>query len=376
MNAQPLEKGLRSKLEQVVKEARIVSEAAARAALEQLGVGAASAYPHLSEKERELRIKLRAHGRQLGDQLSKDKKTQEIGLLLEEVAYQHWHRMLFARFLAENDLLMYPDPDEPVAVTLEECAELAAEDQTARNGWELAARYAAQMLPQIFRPDSPVFQLNLPLEHQHKLERLLEELPPEVFTASDSLGWVYQYWQAQKKEEVNASEVKIGARELPAVTQLFTEPYMVSFLLDNSLGAWWAARRLTTEDFKSARSEDELRRKAALPGVPLKYLRFVKTDDGVWTPAAGTFDEWPEHLDELKTLDPAADPAIFWWPPFTCWYHAHRAGGIVGRGGCRCCLRDNLHGLEIDQRCGSWLPLPWLCRLALSGAEAIESYRS
>ena len=205
MNAQPLEKGLRSKLEQVVKEARIVSEAAARAALEQLGVGAASAYPHLSEKERELRIKLRAHGRQLGDQLSKDKKTQEIGLLLEEVAYQHWHRMLFARFLAENDLLMYPDPDEPVAVTLEECAELAAEDQTARNGWELAARYAAQMLPQIFRPDSPVFQLNLPLEHQHKLERLLEELPPEVFTASDSLGWVYQYWQAQKKEEVNAS---------------------------------------------------------------------------------------------------------------------------------------------------------------------------
>jgi len=39
--------------------------------------------------------------------------------------------------------------------------------------------------------------------------------------------------------------VKIGARELPAVTQLFTEPYMVAFLLDNSLGAWWAARRLT-----------------------------------------------------------------------------------------------------------------------------------
>ena len=73
----------------------------------------------------------------------------------------------------------------------------------------------------------------------------MADLPLEVFTASDSLGWVYQFWQAKKKDEVNASEVKIGARELPAVTQLFTEPYMVSFLLDNSLGAWWAARRLT-----------------------------------------------------------------------------------------------------------------------------------
>jgi len=64
--------------------------------------------------------------------------------------------------------------------------------------------------------------------------------------------------------------VKIGARELPAVTQLFTEPYMVSFLLDNSLGAWWAARTLTEVDFKNAQSEEELRQKAAISGVPLE----------------------------------------------------------------------------------------------------------
>ena len=132
-----------------------------------------------------------------------------------------------------------------------------------------------------------------------------------MFTAEDSLGWVYQFWQTKKKDEVNASEVKIGARELPAVTQLFTEPYMVAFLLDNSLGAWWAARRLTEADFKNAGSEDELRTKAALPGVPLKYLRFVKQDDGTWTPAAGTFDGWPEHLRELKALDPCCGSGHF-----------------------------------------------------------------
>ena len=155
---------------------------------------------------------------------------------------------------------------------------------------------------QIFRLDSPVFHLVLPPEHQQKLERLVADLPLEVFTASDSLGWVYQFWQAKKKDEINASEVKIGARELPAVTQLFTEPYMVSFLLDNSLGAWWAARRLTESDLKNANSEEELRRKASIPangngpGVPLEYLRFVQQEDGTWTPAAGTFDRWPEQL--------------------------------------------------------------------------------
>jgi len=204
---QPLEKLLRNQLEKTIKEAREVAEGAARAALTQFGVGEALPFSHLTGSERELRRKLRAHGRQLGDRRDPDKQTQEIDRLVEEVAYEHWHRMLFARFLAENNLLMYPDPDDLVPITLEECEDLAA-DEGAKNGWELAARFAAQMLPQIFRPDSPVFQLELAPEHQQKLERLLVSLPIEVFTASDSLGWVYQFWQARKKDEVNASEVK------------------------------------------------------------------------------------------------------------------------------------------------------------------------
>src|SRR5258708_36780705 len=57
-----------------------------------------------------------------------------------------------------------------------------------------------------------------------------------------SLGWVYQFWQNDKKDEVNASERKVGGADLGPVTQLFTENYMVRFLLENSLGAWWAAR--------------------------------------------------------------------------------------------------------------------------------------
>jgi hypothetical protein len=100
---------------------------------------------------------------------------------------------------------MYPDPNDPVAVSLEECEDLAAEEG-AKNGWELSARFAARMLPQIFRPDSPVFQLTLPPEHQQKLERLVADLEIPIFTATDSLGWVYQFWQARKKDLINASE--------------------------------------------------------------------------------------------------------------------------------------------------------------------------
>lgn len=381
---QPLEKALRNRLERTVKDARDSAEAAARVALEHLGVGEATYPAYLTDDEKELRRKLRIHGRQLGDNRDQKAETQEIERLIEEVAYEHWHRMLFARFLAENNLLMYPDPVNPVALTLEECEDLAA-DEGAKNGWELAARFAARMLPQIFRPDSPVFRLALPPEHQQNLERLVADLPNEVFIASDSLGWVYQFWQAKKKEEINNSEVKIGARELPAVTQLFTEHYMVSFLLDNSLGAWWAARRLTENDLKHATTEAELRQKASLPGVPLEYLRFVKDKDGKWIPAAGTFDGWPKHLSELKSLDPCCGSGHFLVAAFLMLVPMRiELEKFSAREAVDAVLRDNLHGLEIDQRCvelaafalalaawgypgtGGYRPLPVL-NLACSG---------
>lgn len=346
----PLDKALRGHLERTVIKAREVAEKGALNVLQRLGVNERAPYDFLRDNERDLRDRLRAHGRQLGDKLNGDHE-QSLENLKEEVAYQHWHRMLFARFLAENDLLMYPDEEQPVPVSLKECEELA-EEAGYSNGWELAAEYATQMLPQIFRTNSPVFQLQLAPEYQQELEQLLAGLPEEVFTASDSLGWVYQYWQDRKKDEVNRSEVKIGAKELPAVTQLFTEPYMVSFLLDNSLGAWWAARRLTDEDLSNAESEAELRKKASLPEVPLEYLRFVQGEDGRWTPAAGTFKDWPDSLKDLRTLDPCCGSghflvsAFLMLVPMRMELEELSEDEAINR-----VLSENLNGLEIDQRC-------------------------
>ena len=80
-----------------------------------------------------------------------------------------------------------------------------AEEETGdrTHGWQYAARYAANMLPQIFRVDSPVFKLELAPNDQKELEQLLTSLDEETFSAFDALGWVYQFWQSKKKDEVN-----------------------------------------------------------------------------------------------------------------------------------------------------------------------------
>jgi len=346
-----LDKGLRSALENTILAARSAAEEAAQIVLEALGVGEKVPFPHLNDAERTLRRKLRSHGRQLGDTQYEDTK-QTIVALTEEVAYQHWHRMLFARFLAENDLLMDDDPVSPIPLTIEECNDLAP-SLGARNGWDLAARYASRMLPQIFLNDSPIFSLEFPIERQKVLEQLVSSIPQEVFHASDSLGWVYQFWQTKRKKAINDSGVKIGARELPAVTQLFTEPYMVSFLLDNSLGAWWAGKRLSSHDLATAEDEQELRDKAYVDHLPLEYLRFVRDEETeFWKPAGGSFDAWPKHLSEFKMLDPCCGSGHFLIATLQMLVPMRmELEGMTEDEAIQRVLEENIHGLELDQRC-------------------------
>ena len=332
MNQQSLEKSLRSKLENTVKAARDLAEGAARAVIEQLGVGQPKPPTYLDDNQKALRRRLRAHGRALGDAKRTD-DTQDTQHLVWEIAYEHWHRMLFARFLAENGLLLW-EIGSPVS--LEDCEALVADSDPmsnmgAKSKWELAGKLAARMLPQVFKPQSPVFEITFAIDQQRALEKILDDLSPEVFKASDSLGWVYQYWQAQRKKAINDSEVKIGADELPAVTQLFTEPYMVDFLLHNSLGAWWVTRH---------------------PGktcpVPLTYLRTL--EDG--TPAAGKFEGWPNRLDEFKLLDPCCGSGHFLVAAFLLLVPMRMAAeGLSAMDAVDAVLAENLHGLELDARC-------------------------
>ncbi|OIQ10571.1 Eco57I restriction-modification methylase domain-containing protein [Neomoorella thermoacetica] len=374
----------RNKLEHTVVEARDVAEAGAKAALEALAVHHHEPYSHMTPEQRRLRNHLRARARQLGDRQDQRGKM-EITHLIQEWAYEHWHRMLFARFLAENDLLI--EPEMGVTVSLEECGELAQEEGT--DLWTLASRFAQQMLPQIFRPDDPVLQVTFAREYQLKLEQLLNDLEPGIFKASDALGWAYQFWQSKRKKQVNESGNKIGADELPAVTQLFTEPYMVNFLIHNTIGAWYAGKVLAENPQLAgqAESEEELRRAVALPGVTWDYLRFARSGDGEgpWRPAAGTFEGWPQRAAELKILDPCCGSGHFLVATF---YHLvpirMAEEGLTARKACDAVLSDNLHGLEIDERCtqiaafalalaawtypgaGGYRPLPGL-RIACSG---------
>jgi len=331
-----LSTSIRNKLEEAVKQARRVAEIAARSALDALAVQEAAPYPHMDELAKRLRNHLRARARQLGDVQTPDKKIR-LDRIVHECAYEHWHRMLFARFLAENHLLVEPDPAPGagptvgVAISLDECKELAAAEKT--DLWAYASRLAQRMLPSIFRPSDPLLQVTFAREHRVKLEGILAGLDLPVFTADDALGWVYQFWRAEEKDAVNKAGDKINADTLPAVTQLFTEHYMVEFLLHNTLGAWWTAKN------------EAAKRTSA---IPLPYLR--RKEDG--SPAAGAFLGWPKTVRELRAIDPCCGSGHILVAILQLLMAMRREEeGLSAEAAVRAVLTENLHGLEIDARC-------------------------
>ena len=198
----------------------------------------------------------------------------------------HWHRLLFTRFLAVNDLP------------------------------------AASLLPQIFPPGDPP-------PGPTSLAALAAALPDAIFRADDALGWVYQFWRADEKAAIDRAGDRLDAATLPAATQLFTEPYMVDFLLHNTLGAWWESKNKTSP-------------------VPLPSLRHDTEDN----PAAGAFPGWPTTVRALRVLDPCAGSGHFLAAllhllvPMLC--HEEK---IDAETAVRVVLGDVLHGLEIDPRC-------------------------
>lgn len=316
----------RNTLEAAVKQARKVAELGAFNALHSMAVDHPEPFAHMTPEQRGLRNNLRSKARLLGDPLPAN-GAQKIDHLGYELAYETWHKMLFAKFLEANGLLMHTDG---VAVTMEDCEELAPEEGFV-DKWDAAANYASKMLPAIFRTNDPLMQVAYATEERIKLETIIDALENQIFIADDALGWVYQFWQSDAKAAINASGEKIDGEKLPAVTQLFTEPYMVHFLIDNTLGAWWVSQNPGIK-----------------PPVKFEYLRLL--EDG--TPAAGKFEGWPDKTAEVTALDPCMGSGHFvasLFPVFAA-LRMHEEG-LTKEEATDKVITENLHGLELDARC-------------------------
>ena len=197
----------------------------------------------------------------------------------------------------------------------------------------------ARELPELFAPTSPAIILRPSLPAlKHCLALLSGTEKPsgqdaatdEVFSAPDALGWAYQYWNTEEKGRVfdivrNKKGAKIEGADIIPATQLYTEPYMVKFLVQNSLGAAWMSMH---PDSKLSEG----------------WEYYVKDAD------RAPYES--KAIEEITQLDPACGSGHFHLEAFDLLFRMYKedhsdwgdtkiAAAI---------LNNNLYGIDIDER--------------------------
>lgn len=198
-------------------------------------------------------------------------------------------------------------------------------------------------LPRAFDPSAPGIALRpsvaaltacIGLLSGTQRPRGQEAASDDVFRAPDALGWAYQYWNTEEKQRVfdraagkdhDRVRHKIERADIVPATQLYTEPYMVRFLVQNSLGGLWASmhpRTRLTQDWDY-------------------FVRDADRSEVVARP-----------VREITFLDPACGSGHFLLEAFDLFFDMYReedpdrdATAIVAD-----ILTRNLHGLDIDER--------------------------
>lgn len=270
--------------------------------------------------------------------------------LVERAAYSWINRLLALRAMEARGLIdetLRPNPEyEGLSEALFVLRQTAPQRTNgADGGWwavlEDACAAQAQSLPGLFGDDP---DLSLRPDHQTLLSCIklvgaglpgfsLDEVDA-AFADPDAIGWAYQFYQEEAKTQTYArlnSGAKVTTRaEIAAVTQLFTEPYMVQWLLQNSLG----------------RSYHELYPASNLPSSWAYYIQ-PDTQQSATTPSPGATE-----LATLTLIDPCMGSGHFLREAFDMFVAMYREQQpdlavvtIVDR-----VLSRHLHGIDLDPR--------------------------
>ncbi|MEH8207754.1 BREX-1 system adenine-specific DNA-methyltransferase PglX [Aeromonas veronii] len=160
---------------------------------------------------------------------------------------------------------------------------------------------------------------------------LVDGIPEEDWTQVEVIGWLYQFYISEKKDEVIGKIVK--SEDIPAATQLFTPNWIVQYLVQNSVGRYWLQ---TYPD-------------SALPAV-MPYFVF---------PGEQPIEEQDEYArltpasiepESIKVLDPACGSGHILVEAYNLLYRIYEERGYRSRDIPTLILSHNLYGLDIDDR--------------------------
>ena len=304
--------------------------------------------------------------------------------VMEEVAYTWFNRFSALRFMEVNGYLpshvrVFTDEEnnfKPQIITeaihldldgldMEKVYELKdAEKSEELYKYLLTVQCNAlnKILPGMFQKIADYTELLLPdnlLRKGSVIQQMIELIPEDDWKdAVQIIGWLYQYYNSEKKDDVFAAlkkNVKITKENIPAATQLFTPDWIVRYMVENSLGRLWLEghpdvkeQLLPTEEEQSAYAAGNRD-----PGDTKwhYYLEEAEQEPEVQIQLAEIRKEYAALTpDQLKVIDPCSGSGHILAYMFDVLMKIYESYGYTTREAVASIVENNLYGLDIDDR--------------------------
>lgn len=291
-----------------------------------------------------------------------ESKVQQMGFAqaMEQAAYSWFNRLCAIRYMEIHDFLEHGrrvlssvNGEAGTPQILEDCLDInlpgldprqvaelkldGTKDEELYRQLLLAQCHALhEAMPFLFEAVDDAAELLLP-DNLTKTDSLIRELvsaiPEEEWQDVEIIGWLYQFYISEKKEQVIGKVVK--SEDIPAATQLFTPNWIVQYLVQNSVGRLWLQ---------------------TYPDSPLKDRMLYYIGPGEQPPevlaqiAANT----PDNIEpeSIKVLDPACGSGHILVEAYKLLKAIYEERGYRSRDIPQLILKHNLFGLDIDDRAG------------------------
>lgn len=297
--------------------------------------------------------------------------TAAYQTVVDKVAYTWFNRLIAVRYMEVNDLLpsrtrVLSSADgraEPQIVTSPFDAVLdysSAEQQqivALKNDNKLDEAFRllflkqcaalGDCLPRLFEQVDDYMPLLLALSFTDKdgvVCHLVNDIPESDWLEEDNkggavqiVGWLYQYYNTEPKEQVFANlkkNIKISAANIPAATQLFTPDWIVRYMVENSLGRLWSEGH---PDFDKSEWKYYLDEAPQEPQVA-QQLAELRKGYAALTP------------EDIKCIDPCMGSGHILAYLFDVLMQIYRSAGYTDRDAAASIVEHNLYGLDIDDR--------------------------
>lgn len=218
------------------------------------------------------------------------------------------------------------------------------------------------ILPGMFQTIADYTELLLPdnlLREGSVIEQMISQIPEDNWQdAVQIIGWLYQYYNSEKKDDVFAAlkkNVKITKENIPAATQLFTPDWIVRYMVENSLGRLWVeghpdakAQLLPTPEEQAAYTAGNRDPEDTKWHY---YLEEAQQEPQVQAQLSEISKQYADLTPEqIKVIDPCCGSGHILAYLFDVLMQIYENYGYTSRDAVASILQNNLYGLDIDDR--------------------------